>query len=67
MTNPVDSFRYPDPNLVIEKIKLGEKIDDFSLVGPLIVAGQDLRLSPDEIDQLKELIFENPPKRLADK
>lgn len=67
MTNPVNSFMYPDPNMVVEKIKRGEKIDELTLLGATVVAGQDLRLSPDEIDELKGLIFENSPKRLVDR
>ena len=67
MTHPANSFLYDDPSSIIDKIRTGQKIDELTLIGPLVVAGQDLRLSPDEIDQLKELIFKNPPKRLADK
>ena len=59
MTDPTYDKKYRDPHSVISSIREGKKIGfdrlDYQTV---IKIGQDLRLSPDEIDMLIDKIFE---------
>lgn len=62
LTNPNYRHLFSDPQSVIDKVERGIKLEEDLnfLNGALVVAGQDMGLSPDEIDELRALIFEKP-------
>jgi len=67
LTNPNYRHLFSDPQSVIDRVERGEKLEeDFNFLnGALVVAGQDMGLSPDEIDKLKTLVFEKPHERFV--
>jgi len=58
MTDPKFSWIYKDPHSIISSIRKGEKIPSDRLSYDTVVrVGQDLGLTPDEIDELVDNIF----------
>ena len=58
MTDPEFSRIYKDPHSTISSIRKGEKVPSDRLSYDTVVrVGQDLRLTPDEIDELTDNIF----------
>jgi len=58
MTDPEFSRIYKDPHSIISSIRKREKVPSDRLSYDTVVrVGQDLRLTPDEIDELTDNIF----------